>query len=187
MFLVYHTRFAERFSEGDDEDYESHVRELLPTSDGWLVAAPYEYRGSVAVVPTGIADITGDYNVVLHDQHTFFNGKQEDDGTYVGINRPTRYTFHEDGRITRGEIVSFFDTPDANLPRSTDGPITCGSWKPLSGAVNGFNCCASDAEIRLDDVTYIARFATLPREIDGKPVMTFSAIGNNVCIWGSQS
>ena len=44
-------------------------------------------------------------------------------------------------------------------------------WKPLSGAVNGFNCCASDAEIRLDDVTYIARFATLPREIDGKPVM----------------
>ena len=25
------------------------------------------------------------------------------------------------------------------------------------------------------------------REIDGKPVMTFSAIGNNVCIWGSQS
>ena len=187
MFLVYHTRFAERFSEGDDEDYESHVRELLPTSDGWLVAAPYEYRGSVAVAPTGIADITGDYNVVLHDQHTFFNGKQEDDGTYVGINRPTRYTFHEDGRITRGEIVSFFDTPDANLPRSTDGPITCGSWKPLSGAVNGFNCCASDAEIRLDDVTYIARFATLPREIDGKPVMTFSAIGNNVCIWGSQS
>lgn len=187
MFLVYHTRFAERFSEGDDEDYESHVRELLPTSDGWLVAAPYEYRGSVAVAPTGIADLTGDYNVVLHDQHTFFNGKQEDDGTYVGINRPTRYTFHEDGRITRGEIVSFFDTPDANLPRSTDGPITCGSWKPLSGAVNGFNCCASDAEIRLDDVTYIARFATLPREIDGKPVMTFSAIGNNVCIWGSQS
>ena len=187
MFLVYHTRFAERFSEDDDEDYESHVRELLPTSDGWLVAAPYEYRGSVAVAPTGIADITGDYNVVLHDQHTFFNGKQEDDGTYVGINRPTRYTFHEDGRITRGEIVSFFDTPDANLPRSTDGPITCGSWKPLSGAVNGFNCCASDAEIRLDDVTYIARFATLPREIDGKPVMTFSAIGNNVCIWGSQS
>ena len=53
--------------------------------------------------------------------------------------------------------------------------------------MNGFNCCASDAEIRLDDVTYIARFATLPREIDGKPVMTFSAIGNNVCIWGSQS
>ena len=37
MFLVYHTRFAERFSEGDDEDYESHVRELLrlPTA-GWL-------------------------------------------------------------------------------------------------------------------------------------------------------
>ena len=27
----------------------------------------------------------------------------------------------------------------------------------------------------------------LNAEIDGKPVMTFSAIGNNVCIWGSQS
>ena len=48
LFLTYHTRFIDR----GDEDYETHVRELLPTADGWLTAAPYEYRGSAAVPPT---------------------------------------------------------------------------------------------------------------------------------------
>ena len=44
LFLTYHTRFIDR----GDEDYETHVRELLPTDDGWLVAAPYEYTGTKA-------------------------------------------------------------------------------------------------------------------------------------------
>lgn len=186
MFLVYHTRFADRFTDGDDEDYESHIRELLPTADGWLVAAPYEYLDSVASAPACAADIAGDYEVVLHDPHTFFSGGRDDDGNYIGINRPKPVTFHEDGRITRGGIVSFFDTPDANLPRKTDGPVVCGSWRLAGGGANGPCCCANDAEIRLDDVTYIGVFAVLPRETDGKPVMTFTAVGGNTCVWGSQ-
>ena len=28
-------------------------------------------------------------------------------------------------------VVDFFDTPDANLPRSTDGPVSRGSWRML--------------------------------------------------------
>ena len=48
LFLTYHTRFIER----EGEDYETHIRELLPTEDGWLVAAPYEYQGQVATPPT---------------------------------------------------------------------------------------------------------------------------------------
>ena len=47
LFLTYHTRFIER----EGEDYETHIRELLPTEDGWLVAAPYEYQGQVAIPP----------------------------------------------------------------------------------------------------------------------------------------
>ena len=186
MFLVYHTRFADRFTDDDDEDYESHIRELFPTADGWLVAAPYEYLDSVASAPACAADIAGNYEVVLHDPHTFFNGGRDDDGNYIGINRPKPVTFHEDGRITRGGIVSFFDTPDANLPRKTDGPVICGSWRLAGGGANGPCCCANDAEIRLDDVTYTGVFAVLPRETDLKSVMTFTAIGGNTCVWGSQ-
>ena len=40
--------------------------------------------------------------------------------------------------------------------------------------------------ITLGDVTYTGDFAKLPRDLDGKEVMTFSALGNNLCIWGSQ-
>lgn len=36
------------------------------------------------------------------------------------------------------------------------------------------------------DVTYNGAFDELPRDKDQKEVMTFSAVGNNVCIWGSQ-
>ena len=183
MFLVYHTRFAQRHAEGDDEDYESHVRELLATRDGWLVAAPYEYRGVTASAAVKKTDIAGDYEIVRHDPHTYFNGKTDDDGNPVGVNRAEQVTLHEDGRITRGGIVSFFDTPDANLPRETDGPVVCGSWRL---AHHEASCCASDVEIRLDDVAYTGVFTTLPRETDGRSVMTFTAIGGNVCVWGSQ-
>lgn len=183
MFLVYHTRFAQRHAEGDDEDYESHVRELLATRDGWLVAAPYEYRGVTASAAVKKADIAGDYEIVRHDPHTYFNGKTDADGNPVGVNRAEQVTLHKDGRITRGGIVSFFDTPDANLPRETDGPVVCGSWRL---AHHEASCCASDVEIRLDDVAYTGVLTTLPRGTDGKNVMTFTAIGGNVCIWGSQ-
>lgn len=193
IFLVYHTRFAERFSEEDDEDYETHVRELLPTTNGWLVAAPYEYQGTVALPPTNRDAIIGEYEVILHDPHSSFNGKRNDNGSYKGINLPERFTFHEDGRITSGGVINFFDTPEANLPRSTDGPIVRGTWRILtpspfvSSADEDTPCyCTSDVEIRLDDVPYIGVFSVLPREVDNKRVTTFSAIGNNVCIWGSQ-
>ncbi len=185
MFLVYHTRFAQRHTEGDDEDYESHVRELLATQDGWLVAAPYEYRGTVASAAVRQADIAGDYEIVRHDPHTYFNGKTDDDGNPVGVNRSQIVTLHADGRITRGGVVSFFDTPDANLPRETDGPVVCGSWSLICNG-SGESCCASDVEIRLDDMPYTGVFTVLPRETDGRNVMTFTAIGGNVCIWGSQ-
>jgi len=188
LFIVYHTRFADRaFGKySDDEDYESHVRELLPTSNGWLVVAPYEYRGDAAVPLANIDEVGGDYEIVMHDPHAFFNGKYDGHGMHIGVNRAQKCTFHRDGRITRGEAVDFFDTPVADFPRSTDGPVVCGSWRLQERAAGMPNCCISDMEIILDDVTYVGVFAVLPREIDGKLVVTFSAIGNNICIWGSQ-
>ncbi len=185
LFLAYHTRFAQRYDLNDDEDYESHIRELLPTQDGWLVAAPYEYQGRTACLAITTANISGEYEIVRHDPHTFFNGKTDTCGNPIGVNQAERVALHEDGRITRGDIVEFFDTPEANLPRKTDGAPVCGSWRIIGNSATGY-CCASDVEIKLDDVAYTAVFAVLPRETDGKPVMTFSAIGSNTCIWGSQ-
>lgn len=183
LFLTYHTRFPGR----DGEDYETRVREMATTADGWLVAAPYEYRG-VPMRPPRVEDIAGDYGLVVHDPHTFYNGKRDPDGEPVGVNRPETITLQPDGHVTSGGIVSFFDTPDANLPRSTDGPALRGAWRLLGAprADIGVRCCATDMSITLDGVTYTGVFAALPRESDGRTTVTFSAIGGNRTIWGSK-
>lgn len=183
LFMTYHTRFIGR----EGEDYETHIRELLPTEDGWLVAAPYEYRGQAAVPPTRPDSVVGDYELVRHDPHTFYNGERHADGEFVGINRPETITLQPDGRVTSGGMVSFFDTPDANLPRSTDGPVVRGTWRMLGtcGATN-VRCCDTDMAITLDGVTYTGVFAELPRETDGRTTLTFSAIGGNRTIWGAR-
>ena len=183
LFMTYHTRFIGR----EGEDYETHIRELLPTEDGWLVAAPYEYRGQAAVPPTRPDSVVGDYELVRHDPHTFYNGERDADGEFVGINRPETITLQPDGRVTSGGMVSFFDTPDANLPRSTDGPVVRGTWRMLGtcGATN-VRCCDTDMAITLDGVTYTGVFAELPRETDGRTTLTFSAIGGNRTIWGAR-
>ena len=206
LFMTYHTRFIGR----EGEDYETHIRELLPTEDGWLVAAPYEYQGQVATPPTrptGRPDtcssddarglwtaeaahpswLSGDYELVRHDPHTFYNGERDANGEFVGINRPETITLQPDGRVTSGGAVSFFDTPEANLPRSTDGPAVRGTWRMLGDCgPAGVRCCDTDMAITLDGVTYTGVFAELPRETDGRTTLTFSAIGGNRTIWGAR-
>lgn len=228
LFLTYHTRFIDR----GDEDYETHVRELLPTADGWLTAAPYEYRGAAAVPPTaantsdptvgddddGFGDyivapssapnlaarlchcvrpvhesdlahpslVSGDYEFVRHDPHAYFNGTRNADGTWHGVNLPETITLQPDGRVTSGGVVDFSDTPDANLPRSTDGPVSRGSWRMLGATPAGVHCCDSDMAITIDGMTYTGVFAVLPRETDGRATLTFSAIGGNQAIWGAR-
>ena len=226
-YIVYHSRFSDT-----GEMHQVRVRELLPTADGWLTAAPYEYRGSAAVPPTaantsdptvgddddGFGDyivapssapnlaarlchcvrpvhesdlahpslVSGDYEFVRHDPHAYFNGTRNADGTWHGVNLPETITLQPDGRVTSGGVVDFFDTPDANLPRSTDGPVSRGSWRMLGATPAGVHCCDSDMEITIDGMTYTGVFAVLPRETDGRATLTFSAIGGNQAIWGAR-
>ena len=130
--------------------------------------------------------LSGDYELVRHDPHTFYNGEHDADGEFVGINRPETITLQPDGRVTSGGAVSFFDTPEVNLPRSTDGPAVRGTWRMLGDCgPAGVRCCDTDMAITLDGVTYTGVFAELPRETDGRMTLTFSAIGGNRTIWAA--
>ncbi|MCH9274803.1 glycoside hydrolase family 43 protein [Bifidobacterium amazonense] len=199
LFLTYHTRFVGR---GED-DFEARVRELLPTADGWLAAAPYKYRGSVALPPSALPDratdarpsyesdrahpahLAGDYELVRHDPHTYFDGTRDADGSWHGVNLPETITLQPDGRVTSGGRIEFSDTPGA-APRPTDGPISRGSWRMLGAAPAGVRCCDSDVALTIDGMTYTGVFAVLPRETDGRSTLTFTAIGGNRAIWGSR-
>ena len=133
---------------------------MLPTADGWLVAAPYEYTGVKADMKGYATDaVTGDYELVTHDPHTAFKGpKKATDPTstdYRGVNRPVRITLHEDGTITGARQ---------------------GTWKATAGT--------NLLTMSIDGVTYQGAFDRLPRDKAGSPDMTFSAIGGNQCVWG---
>lgn len=157
IYLVYHTRFSDR-----NDEHEVRVRELMATEDGWLVAAPYEYTGTKAdAAGYDAADLAGDYEVVTHVQNTYFKGPKKvtdtDSTDYRGVNKPVDVTLNEDGTVS-GDMA--------------------GTWQAEDGT--------NRMTITLDGVDYTGDFDLLPREIDGKEVMTFSALGDNVCIWGSQ-
>ncbi|MBW3082038.1 glycoside hydrolase family 43 protein [Bifidobacterium phasiani] len=156
-YIVYHTRFSDR-----GEEHEVRVRELMPTADGWLVAAPYEYTGTKAeTAGYDAAELAGDYELVVHEQSTSFKGPKKvtdtDSTDYRGVNKPVDITLNEDGTVS--------------------GDRT-GTWEAAEGS--------NQMTITLDGVDYTGDFIRMPREVDGKEVMAFSALGDNLCIWGSQ-
>lgn len=157
IYLVYHTRFSDR-----GEYHEVHVRQLLPTADGWLTAAPYEYTG-VKAKPKGYpaSALAGEYELVTHNPSTSFRGSRKASDTsskhYLGVNKPSHIELKADGTVSGDET---------------------GTWQAESGS--------NKVTLKLGDTTYSGAFDQLPREKDGKTVMTFSAIGGNLSIWGSQ-
>ena len=161
-YIVYHSRFSDT-----GEMHQVRVRELLPTDDGWLVAAPYEYTGTKAAdTKYDAKNVAGDYEFVIHDQRTSFKGpKKVTDKTstvYRGVNKPINITLKEDGTVTGDQT---------------------GTWEAVEGA-NQMTLKLTGDE---GEVTYSGAFDKLPRDKDRKAVMTFSALGtNNLCIWGSQ-
>lgn len=160
-YIVYHTRFS-----GSGEKHEVRVRQLLTTADGWLVAAPYEYTG-VKADPKGYdaKQLAGDYELVVNEKSTSFQGlakpSEKDSTDYRGVNQPVSITLKSDGTVS-GERA--------------------GTWKAADGSGQMSITLFSED----DETTYEGVFALLPRDKDGKEVMTFSAIGGNQTIWASQ-
>ena len=107
------------------------------------------------------ADLAGDYELVTHEKSTYFKGPKKvtdkDSTDYRGVNKPVNITLNEDGTVSGDQT---------------------GTWEASEGS--------NQMTITLGDVTYTGDFAKLPRDLDGKEVMTFSALGDNLCIWGSQ-
>lgn len=155
LFLVYHTRFVDK-----GEEHQVRVRQLMSTSNDWLVTAPYEYQGTDASTSGYDASkIAGDYELITHVPTTYFKGikKSQKSKEFRGINTPQSITLSDDGKIT--------------------GDVT-GTWTAEKET--------STITLVLDDVTYEGVLSVLPNEASGKEVMTFSALGDNITIWGSQ-
>ena len=153
IFLIYHSRFADR-----GEEHEIRTQQLFVTEDGWLVSAPYEYaRESLSMEGYQKEEVIGDYEFLIHKPTSYYQGGGDSDS---GINQATLITLKKNGTIT-----------------SKDDSIS-GTWTLSEGS--------PAMTLTIDDVTYEGYFLKIPNESEHKVEMTFTAIGNNVCIWGSQ-
>jgi arabinan endo-1,5-alpha-L-arabinosidase len=153
--MVYHTRFHDQ-----GETHQIRVRELMPTADGWLVAAPYEYTGTTANTKGyETSSYSGDYELITHNPLTYFKGIKVNrkSNKFRGVNEPQKITLKKDGTVS--------------------GAVS-GKWEADKGK--------NTMTITLDGQKYTGDFAQIPNEATGKKVMTFSALGKNICIWGSQ-
>ncbi|BDR52330.1 beta-xylosidase [Bombiscardovia nodaiensis] len=173
IFIVYHTRFA---GLGED-DYQTEIRQLLPTTDGWLTVAPFLYQGVRAGAEGERGEITGtqvagDWEVIIHRPNTFFDdGRDEAKGqagvsldTAKGVNLPLIAHVKADGSFSLG-------TPQ--------GPQT-GSWQ-LERRPSQLPCLS----ITLGTTSYRGRLLTLPDDASVKARLSLTAIGNNQSIWAT--
>lgn len=142
------------------EMHQIRVHELLPTQSDWLTAAPYEFTGTKSKARGYKKEkVVGKYELITHVPTTFFNGtfKNMQKKIYRGVNLPQKIELTSDGSIS--------------------GDIT-GKWSLTPGT--------NFITLSIGGTTYSGALDELPNETSGAPVMTFSAIGKNVSIWGSQ-
>lgn len=87
-FVVYHTKFNDGTA-----GHEIRVHQLYTNEDGWLVAAPYEYRGET-LSENGYKndEITGNYGLIIHRFKT--------DYANLEILKPEDIALNADGTIT---------------------------------------------------------------------------------------
>lgn len=160
IFLVYHSRFAGG-KYGIPEAHEVRVQQLFVNENGWLVAAPYEYAGeTISEKGYSMAEMCGTYEFILHTPESYY---RKAGNAYKGIAEAMKIALNEDGSVS-GELA--------------------GSWSYEEGTPN--------MTITLGEVTYTGVFLKMPSEQlfedekQRKVVMTFTALGENVTVWGSK-
>lgn len=156
IFVVYHTRF-ENGKNGVSEAHEVRVQQLFISEDGWLIAAPYEYSGET-LPETNLdeAQMVGEYELIIHNPVMYYGMGKMD-----------------------GEVLGLVDTNVIQL--NADGTVTgdfTGTWSYENGTPN--------MTINIKDVEYKGYFLRQATEGIHKVVTCFTAVGGNVCVWGSQ-
>lgn len=183
-FVVYHTRFADlepdtRYSNGNDY-YESRIRELVTTPNGWITAVPFIYQGVLSTdqqAQVKADQVAGTYEIFAHDPTHSFDSFLNSDGTLYGVNRPHTIQLQPDGSVTDSTTVIgswHYDSAD----NSEAAAIEFSFSRTLSSIPMG---SYSGRIMRLPDET-----ADLEKGETGTPRVCLSVVGENRCAWGAQ-
>ena len=149
VFNVYHTRFVR--AEGNLEEHQVRVKQMVQTPDGWLVMTPFEYRNPVGRVSS--SQVVGDYQVVVHDPVHYYAGS--------GLPSPAIYRSASVSLLAGGRL----------------GGQVQGSWTATAGGLT-IKVDSADPGTLLHGV-YRARLGRQLDE-QGHPVVFFSGLGGDV-------
>ena len=149
VFNVYHTRFVR--AEGNLEEHQVRVKQMVQTPDGWLVMTPFEYQDSVGKVASG--QVIGDYQVVVHDPVHYYAGS--------GLSSPAIYRSVSMSLLAGGRL----------------GGQVQGSWTATGGDLT-IKVDSAEPGTLLHGV-YRARLGRQLDE-QGHPVVFFSGLGGDV-------
>lgn len=139
--------------------HEVRVHQMIINEDGWPVATPYEYTGE-SISPFGhtTAAVTGEYEFIFHKLNQTIVADQSTSGTNAEVAYSQNIVLNADGTVT--------------------GDIT-GTWSMKDGTPY--------MSVVYNGVTYKGAFVVQADEsAEMVTKMTFTATGNNTCIWGSK-
>lgn len=160
IFMVYHSRFANG-KNGIAEAHEVRVQQLFVNSDGWLVAAPYEYAGEkISESGYTLDEMCGEYEFIIHTPTTYY---MKAGSSAIGIMQPSKITLNADGTVA-GELEGSwtYEEGTPNMTITIDNITYKGVFLKMPSEQLFFN----------------------PNQ--RKVVMTFSVLGDNVTAWGSK-
>lgn len=167
ILLAYHTRF----NNGTD-GYETRIRQLVRTQDGWLTALPFEYLGDTITNLSFTAEtVCGEYEFIAHGN---ISNTCESWADVDNIIAPTQIiTLNTDGTISNLKV---YESVRNNTKVSYKD--TQGKWKLVDGTPY--------IQITIDGVKYEGTLHIQKDETkDHRERIVFSLIGNNnETIWG---
>ena len=140
--------------------HEVRVHQLIMNQDGWPVATPYEYVPGEEISTVGHtkAAVTGEYEFIFHQLNQYIVADQSTSGTNAEVEYSQNIVLNADGTVT-GDIS--------------------GTWTMQDGS--------PEMTLTYGGVTYKGSFIVQADEsAEMVQKMTFTATGNNTCIWGSK-
>ncbi len=146
-----------------DDNYGGHevrVHQLIMNEDGWPVATPYEYVPGEKISAVGhtMEAVTGEYEFLFHQLNQTIVPDQATNGTNAEVEYSQNIALNADGTVS-GDIS--------------------GTWTMKDGS--------PEMTLTYGGVTYKGSFIVQADEsADMVQKMTFTATGNNTCVWGSK-
>ncbi len=146
-----------------DDEYGFHevrVHQLIMNEDDWPVATPYEYVPDEEISETGhtMEAVSGEYEFIFHKLKQKIVADQMTSGNNAEVEYSQNITLNTDGTVT-GDVS--------------------GTWTMSENS--------ADMTFTFDNVTYKGSFIVQADEsAEMTRKMTFTATGNNTCVWGSK-